>query len=174
MVPGVSAVHRPTMGMTGACTAVRRADCERARSRVTSESFPCGTIEHPARPGLCHRLLLEGGGIGDARWIEDGDIGLEALFEHAAVGEAETLRWKCRHLLHRALERQQFQLADVASEHAHERSVAARMWNVLAEHRHLAVRSNHRRRMHENPLEIFLADGVEDALAAALHHDPHR
>src|SRR5262245_52522640 len=127
MVPGVSAIHRPTMGMTGAWTAASLADCERARSRVTSGLFPCGAIENAPRPGLRHGVLLEddfavdddradaGGvavrllerrGIGDASRIEHGEIGLEALFEHAAIGEAETLRRKRRHLLDRAFERQ--------------------------------------------------------------------
>src|SRR6185503_4789343 len=158
MVPGVSAIQRPTIGITGACTAARRADWEKVISRVTEKSMEsflcCRPVEHAAWPRRGHRALLEddlaiddhgadpGGvavrllerrGVGDAGGVEHRNVGLHALLEHAAVGKAEALRRKRRHLLYRGLERQQLQLADVAPEHPHERAVAARVRHVAAE-----------------------------------------
>src|SRR5207248_4842033 len=98
--------------------------------------------------------------------------GLQPFAQHAAIGKTETLRGKRRHLVHRVLERDDLQIARVPSEHAYERAIAARMWVRLTEDRHLAVRSDHRRRMLENALQILFVDRVEDTRAAALLHDP--
>src|SRR5207247_8205206 len=42
----------------------------------------------------------------------------------------------------------------------------------LAEDRHFAVRSNHRRRVPQDALEIVFVDRMEDPLTAALLDDP--
>src|SRR6185503_13825631 len=70
--------------------------------------------------------------------------------------------------------RDRLQLADVAAEDAREGAVAARVRARLAEDRHLAVGSDHRRRVAEDALQILLVDGVEDAAAAALLDQPQR
>src|SRR5687767_1218095 len=60
-------------------------------------------------------------------------------------------------------------------EHAHERTVGTRMRTGLAVDRNSSVRSNHRRRMLEYPLQVLLVDGVEDGEALALlDHPQHR
>ena len=117
---------------------------------------------------------LERREVADRRRIEDRDVGLHPFAQDAAIGEADPLRGKRRHLADRVLERDHLQLPHVAAEHARERAVAARMRARLAEDRHLPVGPDHRRRMAEDALQILLVDRVVDARAAALLDDPQR
>src|SRR4051794_25996398 len=131
--------------------------------------------DDPADPFRIRMRLFERRRVADRGGVEHGDVRLHPLPQHAPVRQADALRRERRHLADGVLERDRLQLAHVAPQHAHERPVAARVRAGDAEHRHLPVGSDHRRRMTEDLLQILLADRVEDAGAAALLDNPeHR
>ena len=132
------------------------------------------TITYVDALGVLMRLL-ERREIADRRGIEDRDVGLHPLAQHAAIGEADPLRRKRRHLAHRVLERDRPSArARSGPSTRDERAVAARMRARLAEDRHLPVGSDHRRRVPQDALQILFVDRVEDPGAAALLDDPQR
>src|SRR5262245_47327961 len=116
--------------------------------------------------------FLEGRKIPHRERVENRDVGLHSLAQHAAIRKPAPLRRKRGHLADRFLERNRLELSHVTAEHSRERAVAARMRVRLAEDRHLPIRPDHRRRMPEDSLQIVLVDRVEDSLAAALLDDP--
>ena len=107
--------------------------------------------------------------------VEHRDVGLHPFAQHPAIGQPDPLRGKRRHLPDRVLERDHFQLAHVAAEHAREGAVAARMRAAPRRRseppRRTPIIVAGCRRMRCRSL---FADRVEDRLAAALLDDPQR
>ena len=118
--------------------------------------------------------LLVGRRVADGRRIEPRNIGLHPWTQHAAIGQPQARGGEGGHLPDRILQRQHVLVADVDGQHAGESAVTARMRVGAAEHRHLAVGGDHRRRMLQDADDIVLTDRVKNPRASALLDNPHR
>ena len=98
--------------------------------------------------------------IADSSGIEDRDIGPHPRPKQTTILQTETLSGKRRHLANCLFERDRSPLTNIYSEDPSERAVASWMWVRLSENRNLAVRSDHSRRMLEDPFEVRLVDGA--------------
>ncbi len=76
--------------------------------------------------------------IDDRVLVEDHDVSREAFANQSAIAKPKRLRRQRSHLSDRIFERDQFQLANVASEHARVVAVSTRMRNAVVNLSHAA------------------------------------
>src|SRR5262249_49506181 len=88
------------------------------------------------------------------------------------IEQSETLRRKRSHLPHRVLNRENIPLTYIHGKNTRERTVAPGMWGVLPENRNLPVRTDHRGRMPENPLQVLFIHSVKYTRTASLVRNP--
>src|SRR5262249_15078946 len=110
--------------------------------------------QHVAKADSVLVWMSEVGLVGNCRGIEDGDVGLHAGAQQAAVENAKAPGGQAGHAADGLFERENFPLAHVAAEDASEGPIVARMRDILAEERNAAVGSNHGPGVAKNALEV--------------------
>src|SRR5262245_18918897 len=104
--------------------------------------------------------------------IKHGNVGLHSRTQQSAIAKPQPWCRKRRHLAHRVFESDRVTLTNVNAEDSNKGAVASRVRMCLAEDRDLTIRSDHRRRVFQNSLEICFIDRVEDPAGAAAFDDP--
>src|SRR5215213_1856589 len=126
----------------------------------TSRRFISGAAESDARTSLSHLIVFQNRRaiykhVADTKWklvrpiersliddrvfIEDHDVSRKAFANQPAIAKTKRLRGQRSHLPDRILERNQFQLTNVATEHTRVVAVPTRMGNTVINLPHTGV-----------------------------------
>src|SRR5262245_13473072 len=119
--------------------------------------------------------LLEGRAVGDGLIVKDHDVGGHSRPQQAAVPQPESLRGQRTHLADGFFHADQTLIADVDSQDARVVAESARVRDAGALGvNHARVRSDHRKRLFKDSLDVLVRHLAQDHLRAARQQQINR